>query len=169
MAGGERAPRVAATYDSPLASIERAVQERAKQISLDMATDDGAAKLAALIDDEVAAWTDDDRHGRREFDLADPDLVAERARRNLLGYGPLAPLLDDPDVWEIMVNGPAQIFVKRHRGPSGYHDEVFHDDALPVTPPGTSRMSEVYFRWSSLRREAWSGIRTCGRTPCSQR
>ncbi len=128
MAGGERAPRVAATYDSPLASIERAVQERAKQISLDMATDDGAAKLAALIDDEVAAWTDAYRHGRREFDLADPDLVAERARRNLLGYGPLAPLLDDPDVWEIMVNGPAQIFVKRHRGPSGYHDEVFHDD-----------------------------------------
>jgi Flp pilus assembly CpaF family ATPase len=27
-----------------------------------------------------------------------------------------------------MVNGPAQIFVKRHRGISGYHDEVFHDD-----------------------------------------
>src|SRR5947207_3102912 len=27
-----------------------------------------------------------------------------------------------------MVNGPDAIFVKRHRGPSGYHDEVFHDD-----------------------------------------
>ena len=25
-------------------------------------------------------------------------------------------------------NAPDQIFVKRHRGPSGYHDEVFHDD-----------------------------------------
>ena len=62
------------------------------------------------------------------FDLADPELVAERAFRNLAGYGPLEPLLADDDVWEIMVNAPDQIFVKRHRGPSGYHDEVFHDD-----------------------------------------
>src|SRR4051794_32586502 len=34
----------------------------------------------------------------------------------------------DDDVWEIMINGPDNVFVKRHRGPSGYHDEVFHDD-----------------------------------------
>lgn len=27
-----------------------------------------------------------------------------------------------------MVNAPDSIFVKRHRGVSGYHDEVFHDD-----------------------------------------
>jgi pilus assembly protein CpaF len=37
-------------------------------------------------------------------------------------------LLADDDVWEIMINSPTQIFVKRHRGPSGYHHEVFHDD-----------------------------------------
>ena len=125
MGGGDPNEREA---PSPLAHIEHAVQERAKDISLDMATPDGAAKLAALIDEEVARWTDDYRHGRRDFDLADPDLVGERARRNLLAYGPLTPLLDDADVWEIMINAPTQIFVKRHRGGSGYHDEVFHDD-----------------------------------------
>jgi pilus assembly protein CpaF len=27
-----------------------------------------------------------------------------------------------------MVNDPQTVFVRRHRGPSGYHDEVFHDD-----------------------------------------
>ena len=27
-----------------------------------------------------------------------------------------------------MINAPDQIFVKRHRGPSGYHDEAFVDD-----------------------------------------
>ena len=27
-----------------------------------------------------------------------------------------------------MINGPDAIFVKRHKGPSGYHDETFHDD-----------------------------------------
>ena len=113
---------------SPLAEIEAAVQVRAKEISLDMDSPDGTAKLRALIEDEVARWSLDYERARRPFPLADPDAVTERAFRNLAGYGPLEPLLGDPDVWEVMVNGPDAIFVKRHRGPSGYHDEVFHDD-----------------------------------------
>ena len=113
---------------SPLQEIERRVQARAKEISLDMAGEGGTAKLRSLIDDEVRAWSADYQRGLRAFDLADPDVVAERAFRNLAGYGPLEPLLADDDVWEIMVNGPDAIFVKRHHGPSSYHDEVFNDD-----------------------------------------
>jgi pilus assembly protein CpaF len=113
---------------SPLAEVERAVQERAKEISLEMSGPGGDAKLRALIGDEVARWNDDWRRGRRAFELPDPGLVAERAFRNLARYGPLTPLLADDDVWEVMVNAPDTIFVRRHRGPSGYHDEVFHDD-----------------------------------------
>jgi pilus assembly protein CpaF len=115
-------------WSSPLEQIERAVQERAKGISLDMAGPDGLDKLGALIHDEVSRWSDDFKRGKRDFDLADPDRLADRAFRNLAGYGPLEPLLNDDDVWEIMVNAPDAIFVKRHAGPSGYHDEVFHDD-----------------------------------------
>ena len=111
----------------PLEQIERAVQERAKDISLEM-SGPGRDKLRALISDEVARWSLDHRRGLRPYDLSDPDLVAERAYRNLAGYGPLEPLLQDDDVWEIMLNGPDSVFVKRHRGRSGYHDEVFHDD-----------------------------------------
>lgn len=117
-----------ADHASPLATIETAVQERAKDISLDMGSGGGIEKLRALIADEVARWSLDHSRGLRPYDLADPALVAERAFRNLAGYGPLAPLLEDDDVWEIMINAPDQIFVKRHSGPSGYHDEVFHDD-----------------------------------------
>jgi len=113
---------------SPLQEVERAVQERAKGVSLDMAAEDGALRLRALIDDEVARWTHDYKRGRRAFDLTDPAQLAERAYRNLAGYGPLEPLLADDDVWEVMVNAPDAIFVKRHVGQSGYHDEVFHDD-----------------------------------------
>ena len=93
-----------------------------------MSAPGGEAKLRALIESEVERWSDDFRRGRRPFDLADPALVVERAFRNLARYGPLTPLLADDDVWEIMVNAPTAIFVRRHRGPSGYHDEVFHDD-----------------------------------------
>jgi pilus assembly protein CpaF len=33
---------------------------------------------------------------------------------DVLGYGPIDPLLNDPEVTEIMVNGPYQVFVERH-------------------------------------------------------
>ena len=116
------------TTVSPLLEVERAVQERAKEVALDMATSDGAGRLRTLVDDEVARWSEDYKRGLRSVDIADAAAVAERAYRNVAGYGPLEPLLADEDVWEIMVNAPDAIFVKRHTGPSGYHDEVFHDD-----------------------------------------
>jgi pilus assembly protein CpaF len=115
-------------WASPLVRIEQAVQDRAKLVAVDMAASDASSVLAGLIDAEIAGWRHEYRQGRRESDIAEPDVVAGRALRNLAGYGPLQPLLDDPDVWEIMVNGPESIFVRRHEGMSGYHDEVFHDD-----------------------------------------
>jgi pilus assembly protein CpaF len=113
---------------SPLVEIELAVQERAKSLAVDSTASDARLRLRRLVDDELARWHQDYRKGLRPFDIAEPEVAAERAMRNLTGYGPLQPLLDDPDVWEIMVNGPDAIFVRRHQGPSGYHDEVFHDD-----------------------------------------
>ncbi|WP_165492005.1 CpaF family protein [Egibacter rhizosphaerae] len=117
-----------APSQSPLAEVERRVQDRAKELDLDLAGDTAERQLARLIDEEVARWSDDYKRGLRPYDLADAELVRERAWRNLAGYGPLEPLLADEDVWEVMINAPDQVFVKRHRGVSGYHEEVFHDD-----------------------------------------
>ncbi len=113
---------------SPLMQIEADVHERAKQLALDPSLAQADAHLTELVVEEVRRWNLEFKRGRREFELTDTALVVERIRRNLLGYGPLEILLDDEDVWEIMVNAPAEIFVKRHRGPSGYHHDVFHDD-----------------------------------------
>lgn len=128
-AAGARGTRSGGSDDAPpLIVIERAVQERAKDAALDMADPTGRAALRALIDAELRRWDDDVRRGRRPHGLANPDQVAERAWRNLAEQGPLTELLADPDVWEIELNSPDSIFVKRHRGPSGYHHETFHDD-----------------------------------------
>ncbi len=102
----------AGTWGSPLQEVERAVQERAKALAIDMVRPEGRASLRALVDEEIRRWADDVKRGTRPYELADPDGVAERAWRNLAGYGPLEPLLAGPDVWEIMINAPDPRFAQ---------------------------------------------------------
>ena len=113
---------------SPLQEIEQTVQLRANSMSLDVDSPDGESRLVELIGDAVEQWSRDHQRGRRPFELPDPAGVAERAFRNLARYGPLTELLTDDDVWEIMVNAPDEIFLRRHSGGSRFHHEVFHDD-----------------------------------------
>ncbi len=110
-----------------LAEIERAVSERARHGGVDPRSPEAGAAITALAHDEVRRWNLDFKRGVRSRAVTDAHALADRVRRDLLGYGPLEALLGDDDVWEIMVNAPREIFVKRHRGPSGRHSEVFHD------------------------------------------
>jgi pilus assembly protein CpaF len=41
------------------------------------------------------------------------DKVIDSAQADLIGYGPLELLLPDPEISEIMVNGPKQVFIER--------------------------------------------------------
>jgi pilus assembly protein CpaF len=70
---------------------------------------DGAAavgelggEVRALVDEEAPALPDDERSA-----------LAARVVRLATGLGPLEPLLADPDVDEVMVNGPAEVWVER--------------------------------------------------------
>ena len=47
---------------------------------------------------------------------------------DMMGYGPIQPLLDDPDVSEVMVNGPKKVYVER-KGQLLRSDVAFDDDA----------------------------------------
>jgi len=44
---------------------------------------------------------------------ADREEVAERVLRDTVGLGPLEPLLEDPDVEEVMVNGHRDVWIER--------------------------------------------------------
>lgn len=112
----------------PLAAIEESVQRLAMSIAVDMGTESGRESLRRLIDEAIESWQADAALVGGRSALVDPDVIAHRAWCNLAQYGPLTALLEDPDVWEIEINSPSDIFVKRHRGDTGYHHETFHDD-----------------------------------------
>ncbi|MGE9808849.1 CpaF family protein [Janibacter sp. G1551] len=44
---------------------------------------------------------------------SDRTRIAQEVSDDILGHGPLEPLLRDPDITEIMVNGPDQIYIER--------------------------------------------------------
>jgi pilus assembly protein CpaF len=63
---------------------------------------DAAQRVAALVEREAALLSEAERGTLRR-------LVTERS----LGLGPLEPLLADPAVEEVMVNGPGRVWVER--------------------------------------------------------
>jgi pilus assembly protein CpaF len=65
-------------------------------------TGDAGERVAALVEREAALLSEGERAALRR-------LVTERS----LGLGPLEPLLADPDVEEVMVNGPGRVWVER--------------------------------------------------------
>src|SRR4051812_31324859 len=60
------------------------------------------AEVRRLVDAEAAALPEDER-----------DALAARVVRLATGLGPLEPLLADPGVDEVMVNGPGEVWVER--------------------------------------------------------
>lgn len=52
---------------------------------------------------------------QRTFDLSrdDRDIMVQDVLNELLGYGILQPLMDDPEISDILVNGPDRIYVER--------------------------------------------------------
>ena len=99
---------------SPLAIIEELVQDRAKAVGLETGNSEGRTRLRIMVTEEIDRWRLGFQQGLRPHDLSEADVLAERAMRNLVGYGPLEALLEDDDVYEVMINGPTSIFVKRH-------------------------------------------------------
>jgi pilus assembly protein CpaF len=60
--------------------------------------------------------------------LAQRQFLARRIEDEVMGHGPLEPLLADPTVADILVNGPHQVYVER-RGKLELTDVRFNDDA----------------------------------------
>ncbi len=54
-------------------------------------------------------------------------MILKEVLNELLGYGPLQPLLGDPEVTEVMVNGPKSVYIEK-KGQLQKSQVVFDDD-----------------------------------------
>jgi len=55
------------------------------------------------------------------------EMIFKEVLNELLGYGPLQPLLRDPEVTEVMVNGPKNVYIEK-KGQLQKSSVVFDDD-----------------------------------------
>jgi pilus assembly protein CpaF len=87
----------------------------------------GDEELAEKVRDTIATLL-----GREETPLAgaDRERIAREVIDDILGHGPIEPLLRDETVSEIMVNGPRQIFVERAGQISAVDTEFADEDHL---------------------------------------
>jgi pilus assembly protein CpaF len=95
---------------SPVADIAESVRERVRSDGIDLAGD--ATLAQRYVRDEVRRYSERALGGALPL-LADETAVTRQVVAALTGLGPLQPLLDDPSVEEIWINGPDRVFVAR--------------------------------------------------------
>jgi pilus assembly protein CpaF len=99
------------TVNSPERAVEDEVRELIRRRGIDPAAQ-GSSAVAGVVDeviDEYELRNDATSLPRIHDRAAVHKIVVDR----VAGLGPLQPLLDDPDVEEIWINGPGQTFCAR--------------------------------------------------------
>ncbi|MCB2413557.1 Flp pilus assembly complex ATPase component TadA [Demequina sp. TTPB684] len=95
-------------------AIESQVRDQIRKRGVDPVRD--VAAVRALVDDALAAWEERALVGA-VAPVEDRAALAKSVLDNVAGLGPLQQYLDDPDVEEIWINEPSQVYVAR-RGAS---------------------------------------------------
>ena len=87
-----------------------ALEELASALRVRLIERARAGEAAGPVDEEVRALVAREAAPLPE---AERDALAQRVLLLATGLGPLEPLLSDPEVDEVMVNGPGEVFVER--------------------------------------------------------
>lgn len=107
----ERCLHLAGQAAPPTPDPSEQVRDLRRTVLADFAHD-AAADVDAVC---RGVWQQVEAAAGHTLPAAERAALVERVRLTLFGYGPLGPLLADPAVTEIMVNGPGMIFVERDR------------------------------------------------------
>ena len=97
--------------------LDRIDLERLKRLTAEQFKHELALLIQRIIEEERIVLNQQERH----------NLVLD-IQHEMLGFGPLEPLLGDPTVSDILVNTHAKVYVER-RGRLELTDVTFHDNA----------------------------------------
>ena len=96
---------------SRMTELKRRVH-RQLLLRLNLSNLDGKSRdeAAALIRPEIQALLQDEPEA---INLEERDTIVRQILDEIFGLGPLEPLMNDPDVSDVMVNGPDKVYVER--------------------------------------------------------
>lgn len=113
--------------------VERTVTEATRRLSEETrgAPEDTPEEYRARAERVISQILDEDAsralaEGRQVLDAATEASVAAGALARVCGLGPLQPLLDDPGIENINING-VHVWVRRADGSRERHDSLFDD------------------------------------------
>ncbi len=124
-AEAEPAPVSAAARDTVEEAKQRVQPILMQRIDVTKATALPRAELAAQVADIVAEILGEEKMHINQLEQRD---LVTTLLNDMLGLGPLEPLLADDKVTDIMVNGPKQVYVERG-GKLALSEVTFRDDA----------------------------------------
>lgn len=96
--------------DSAIATITEHVRRRVREDGVDLASDRGLA--LRYVREEVQRYSERALGGSVPL-LPDESAASREVIASLVGFGPLQPLLDDPEIEEIWINAPDQVRISR--------------------------------------------------------
>lgn len=108
--GGRRSSCRRDRIVNALSVVEDEVRELVRRHGLDPATE--PARIRRLIDEVIRDYDERALLGAVP-QLGELETAKRRVYDNVVGFGPLQPLLDDPTVEELWINAPHQVFCAR--------------------------------------------------------
>ncbi|RWZ58215.1 CpaF family protein [Halobacillus fulvus] len=72
--------------------------------------EDDVADYAKLIEEKADAFFEEEK---LTISYEDKKYILEHVKHELIGFGPITPLLSDYTITEVMVNGPDEVYVER--------------------------------------------------------
>lgn len=127
-------PEVVAVHEPPVsAAVSRAGKDAIKRNLHYLLIEEMGTELATTVDEESARRSLERKLqellGKESTPLsaADRREITSDVMDNILGYGPIQSLLEDPEITEVMVNSPSTVYIER-RGKIHLTDRRFIDE-----------------------------------------
>lgn len=123
---GQQENKIESTYDNPYIDelVEHYKARLLRETNLERLTGMSQGEMRLSIEKTVSQFMTEEKV---VIPRLDKDMLLTRLIDESVGFGPLEPLLNDPDITEILINGPFEVFMEK-KGKLQKTDIEFRDE-----------------------------------------